>query len=113
MNIDVSSDTFRTQLDDAVKLLKSFSQLHSLTVDAAISIIMVAASHEGGFDAIITMEKVLSAIGIDYKSTNLQSRQQRRWETRQASKTIRHNVLKEQFPDIFTFDPIRILNPED
>lgn len=113
MNIDVSSDTFKTQLSDAVTLLRSFSQSNGLTIDAAISIIMAAASHEGGFDAIIAMEKVSSAIIIDSKCRITKSRQQRRWETKHASKITIGNTLREQFPDIFTFDPLQIVNPED
>lgn len=113
MNIDVSSDTFKTQLSDAVILLRSFSQSNGLTIDAAISIIMAAASHEGGFDAMLAMEKVSSAITMDNKCTISKSRQQRRWETKHASKMIIGNTLREQFPDIFTFDPLQVLNPDD
>lgn len=112
MNIDVSNDIFKTQLSDAVILLRSFSQSNGLTIDAAISIIMAAASHEGGFDAIIAMEKVSSAIIMDNKSTAPKSRQQRRWETKHASKMIISNTLRAQFPDIFTFDPLQISDPD-
>ncbi|MGU3316182.1 hypothetical protein ACLBWH_11580 [Sphingomonas sp. M6A6_1c] len=113
MNIDVSSDTFKTQLNDAVILLKNFSQSNDLTISAAIAIIMAAASHEGGFDAIITMDQVSTAISLDTKNSFPKSRQQRRWETKHASKRVIGNMLIEQFPEIFTFDPLLFSYPED
>lgn len=113
MNIDVSSDTFKAQLNDAVVLLRSFCQSNGLSIEAAISIMMAAASHEGGFNAVITMEKVSSAMTLDSKCKLPKSRQQRRWETKHASKLIIGNMLTEQFPEIFTFDPLQIVDPED
>lgn len=113
MNIDVSSELFEAQFVDATDLLRSFSQSNNLNIDAAISIMMAAASREGGFDAIIAMQKASAAILIDCGQVYSQSRQQRRWASKQSNKANSADTVRKAFPEIFTFNPIVISDPED